>query len=457
MGLITALLNVNTIANMEQAFRAKDTTTPAMRDAVRTWVHLYFLAERTKDADPALRLPVTIVNKLYKTVFSEYTIRNQKDSDFFKAILRNLRKVQKKAMQMTLIGGEAFIKPVISPNGIDFAIVRRDNFVPFARDLYGKITSVGTMEKSTENGNYYTLLERRTVLPNGELVIDTQLYVSPTEDVLGNRVPLNTLQRYEQIAPEIRLPGVYNLGMVQVRTPMANTVDGSEDSVSVYDAAKGLVFRAYENQALLDVEFDNGKSLIIGSADMISTDTYGRKSIDDSLFVGIDDNIGDTGVTIFNPTLREGSYFAREQNLLKSVENIIGFKRGILSEVEEAERTATEITSSAGDYNLTITDFQIPWEEAVRELIATCQILAKLYNLSTETIDPEKDLIIDWGDGVLYNRDKVNQEMLAQVQAGLLAPERYLAWYYELPCDTPADREKIRADYMPKMEQLLQG
>ena len=39
--------------------------------------------------------------------------------------------------------------------------------------------------------------------------------------------------------------------------------------------------------------------------------------------------------------------------------------------------------------------------------------------------------------------------LMQQVSAGLLQPERYLGWYYELPCDTEAQRAKIRRDYMP--------
>lgn len=58
---------------------------------------------------------------------------------------------------------------------------------------------------------------------------------------------------------------------------------------------------------------------------------------------------------------------------------------------------------------------------------------------------------------MLYDRDKANQEMMAQVQAGLLAPERYLGWYYELPADTPEERAKIRAEYMPDLGQLAEG
>ena len=58
-------------------------------------------------------------------------------------------------------------------------------------------------------------------------------------------------------------------------------------------------------------------------------------------------------------------FLARKQDILRSCESLIGFKRGILSEVEAAERTATEITSSEGDYNLTIQELQAMLAERV--------------------------------------------------------------------------------------------
>ena len=42
----------------------------------------------------------------------------------------------------------------------------------------------------------------------------------------------------------------------------------------------------------------------------------------------------------------------------KAIENLLGIKRGILSDAEAVSKTATEINSSAGDYSLSIMDFQ---------------------------------------------------------------------------------------------------
>ena len=134
---------------------------------------------------------------------------------------------------------------------------------------------------------------------------------------------------------------------------------------------------------------------------------------------------------------------------------MIGLKRGLLSEVEQVEKTATEITNSAGDYSLTVVDLQRSWEDAVREALRLCGIFGKMYRIAGAHEIADDEVVISYGNGVLYDEEKVGRELLAQVQAGLLQPERYLGWYNDLPCDTEAQRAKIRRDYMPDTEKLL--
>lgn len=163
------------------------------------------------------------------------------------------------------------------------------------------------------------------------------------------------------------------------------------------------------------------------------------------------------GLTIFSPELREKSFLARKQDYLRSAENIIGLKRGLLSEVEAAERTATEVTSSAGDYNLTIIDFQQMFEAAVREAAGLCGVLGRLYHVpGAHDIAPE-DISIDWGNGVLYNEDKTWADYKDMVARGLLKPEIALGWRFGMPAETEADLAAIRQKYMPQLQQQADG
>ena len=164
----------------------------------------------------------------------------------------------------------------------------------------------------------------------------------------------------------------------------------------------------------------------------------------------------EANIAIFSPELREASFLARKTEYLRNVESLIGLKRGLLSEVEAQERTAKEITSSEGDYNLTIIDFQEMWETAVREAVRVCDILGRMYRVYTgPEIDPVKDVAISWGNGILYDEDKVWTEYKYLVSAGLLKPEIAVGWYFDMPTETPADLEKVREKYMPEIEQLL--
>jgi hypothetical protein len=223
---------------------------------------------------------------------------------------------------------------------------------------------------------------------------------------------------------------------------MLNCVDGSSDGVSVYAAAAGLIRAIDCNEAQLSGDFERGQSRIVVSRDMLT-----GEGLTDSIFVGLDEDPDRVGINIFSPQLREQSFLARKQEYLRNVESVIGLKRGLLSDANVEERTATEIAASEGEYNLTVLDFQRVWEQGVRHLLELSRGLAKLYGLGSF---PEAQLQVDWGNGVLFDEDKMWQEYRQMALDGLIAPEVALGWRFNMPAVTEADRAAIRARYMPK-------
>lgn len=453
MSLVSALFDRGKTYSFEQAFGVKDITSSAMQDAIKDWAKLYYQQEPTKDEDPCQRIPVAIVAKLTKTTFSEYDAAASKANDYVGSILDALERSRKKAMQQAMIGGQCYLKPIFGPHGLSMSVVARGCYIPLGRDERCEIVDIGTAERTVVGKTCYTLLERRTVDHRGYLTIINRLYMSDTEDRLGQEVALSSLDKYAQLVPEYTYPvPVWSLGLIPVRVPMENCVDGSPDAVSVYAPAVGLIHNINRNEALLNGEFDRGQSRVIVPETMMKRGKDGRRGLADNVFVGAPMLDGGDNITIFSPDLREASFLARKTEYLRNVESLIGLKRGILSEVEAAERTATEITSSAGDYNLTITDLQEMWEGAVREAVRVCDVLGRMYKLyAGPEIDAEKDVAISWGNGILYDEDKAGADMMAQVAAGLLKPEIYMGWYYDMPTDTPKDLEEIRAKYMPEV------
>ncbi len=439
---------------LEQAFGKADATTPRMRAAIREWNDLYYAVPRPGESADC-RLPVLIVSKLCRTVFAEYEARilpGSSMASWQQGNLKALDAIRRRAVQDALVGGECLLKPVLSGAGFDFVPVRRDCFAPLARDARGRLRTVGTMSRLAGGGRQYALLERRTAGADG-LFIETRLFEMAGE-VLGREAPLDTLPQTAGLKPNLLLPGVPGVGLAALRTPLLNCVDGSADAVSVFAPAVGLIHSLARTERQLQQEFANGASRVFASEDLLREDGTGRRSLQDDLFVGLPDDPANLGVTVFSPALREQSFLARKQDILRGCESLIGLKRGILSEVEATERTATEITSSQGDYSLTIQDFQQMWADGLREALTLCDSLGRVYGLCAgEPLDLDAALAVDWGDGVLYDRTRTWEEYRQMVTDGLLRPELALAWYFDLPHKTPQDLQAIRDRYMPAAGQ----
>ena len=442
--------------NLEEAFGKKDCTTEAMKNAIMEWFDLYYNQTATKDRDPCQRIAFTVVEKLSKTCFGEYQASSK--DEFEQKVLDALDEKKKDAMQTLMIGGEALLKPIFTPDGIAFSVIRRDNMLVFARSATGRITDIGTIEKTTQGRFFYTLMERRSVDAAGRLTIRNKLYRSDTVGTLGYPVPLGSLAQYEQLAEEYTFTvPLGGLGLVHMKIPTVNCVDGSADGVSVYAPAAGLIRNIDRNEAQINGEFERGQSKVFASADLMVRDKSGRRSFADDVFVALDEAPEDIGVTIFSPDLREQSFLNRKAEYLRNVESMLGIKRGLLSEVEAQERTAKEVTSSEGDYNLTITSLQDVWGEAVREAVRLCGILGKLYKVPGAHEVEEDAVAIDFGNGVLYDEEKTWANYLDMVARGLLKPEIAVGWRFNMPTETESDLQKIRAKYMPELKSLVDG
>lgn len=455
MSIFTALTNTY---NLEEAFGAKDCTTNEMREAIKEWFFLYYNKNATKTSDPCQRIAYTVVSKLTKTCFGEYKAESK--DEFAQKILGALDHRKRKSMQMLLVGGEAFLKPVPKKNGWTFNVVRRDNVLVFGRDGSGAPNDIGTTETTTQANKFYTLLERRTVDAEDRLTIRNKLFCSLEVGFLGQPVPLETLPQYAALKPEYTYSEpMGGLGLVHMKVPIENTEDGSEDGVAVYAAAVGLIHNIDINEAQINGEFDRGESKVFASADLMRRDKDGKRRFDDNVFVALDDSPETVGVTIFSPELRVASFHERKREYLRNVETVIGIKRGLISEVEAVERTAKEVTSSEGDYNLTITDLQEVWTTAVQEAVKLCGILGRLYkvNGAHDIAEPEKVVTIDWGNGVLFDEDKTWDDYMAMVAAGLLKPEIAIGWKFGMPTETPEDLQKIREKYMPEIQAMTEG
>lgn len=433
------------IYSYEEAFGASDKTTTAMRNALKAWISAYY-GDGESSEDTCQRIAYCIVDKVLKAVFGEYKLSVA--DPFFARVFHALDKSRREAVQTMLVNGESFLKPCPTEDGFAFTVIPRENVLVFARDEAGEPIDIGTAEKSTYGNFYYTLLERRSVDENGLLTIENKLYRSEDGSSAGNQVPLSENPRYGDLLEQYRFSEPMGLGLIRLKTPILNCVDGSRDGVAIFAAAMGLIENIDRNEYLLSQEFERGQSRVFASADLLDPDS---RSVSAGLFVGLDDDPEHTGLTVYSPTLRQTAFLERKQEYLRNVESIIGMRRGMLSDANIEDRTATDITSSAADFNLTVIDLQQVWERAVAETAALCCRLGRSYRIPGVPAEVP-DYSIDWGNGVLYDEDKTWETYRIMVENGLLKPEIALGWRFNLPTETEEDLAAIRQKLMPLTE-----
>ena len=155
MSILSVLLNSGKVYNFEQAYGAKDITTREMRNAIKEWYALYYdeKPNREMEEDPCQRIPFVLVNKLTKTVFSEYSTGQTKGetaNEFLGAVLAGLDAVKARTMQQALIGGVSWLKPIFCRDGsVSFNVISRGNVILLERDDMDRVTSIGSAERTT--------------------------------------------------------------------------------------------------------------------------------------------------------------------------------------------------------------------------------------------------------------------------------------------------------------------
>lgn len=457
--------------NLDEAFGCNDVTTPQMQVAIKEWFDLYFdRHDCCYDSSSAQRIPYNIVDGLSNAVFGEYEY-SISATDYFERAVDTIESIRVSAFQNAMIGGEALVKVTPYRDNFEYTVVPRYNYMVFNRDSDKNITDIGMVEcKHRSYGSqtyYYTLMERRHYDDNGYLVIEYRLYRSIQEIVgvsnwcPGNLVPLNTIPEYAELEDNAIINAqVDNLGLIPISTSMVNSVDGSKEPVSFYAAAVKEIKRLYEHEKRIQNEYELTEPRLIVADDVVVRDKRGKLLKLPKYIQSIDTTSQDNSFQIFNPTPHQNELEARENQLLRNIENILSLRRGRLSNVDSEDRTATEVQVTTAREALTINSLQQMWNRFIEKAVVITGQLGKFYY--QWQFDKYPEVQINWGNGVLYDEEREYTRLHDLVIEGLLKPEYLIAWLYNLPISTGSDEDaqrqaeitRIRNTFMPSITNV---
>lgn len=381
------------------------TISPKMETLIDLWARMYCADAKGQP----LQLPVLISSEFARlvTVESQITITGSVRADWLQTqitpFLNNLRAYVEYACAL----GGAVFKPYVSGDGILIDMVQEDCFSPTAFDSSKRMTGAIFTEQILRKGKIYTRAESHEFV-QGKETVQNLAFSSSTNTSLGTQVTLSIVPEWAELAPDIEISGIDRPLFAYFRIPLANNKDRSSPlGVSVFANAAGSIQDANEQYGWLRWEYDGGQLAIDVAAQALRPRADGTVGLDKRGQRLYRRSI-ETGATsgdfyhAFAPALRDASYQAGLDNLLKKIEFQCHLAFGTFSDPASVEKTATEFKISKQRSYTAVRDIQKSLETAISDLVYAMDRLATLYHLAPEG---DYELSCQWHDSVLQDEE----------------------------------------------------
>lgn len=158
---------------------------------------------------------------------------------------------------------------------------------------------------------------------------------------------------------------------------------------------------------------------------------------------------------VFDPAIRESSFYTRLQELYARLEKEVGTSKGILTELETSEATATAIRKALYDTFTIVDDARISFERAMKDLVDGINVLCNYYSLTPEG---EFEISYEWGYDLLQDAQQDFNQMIQGINQGVISKLELRQWLKpnEDIEESKKAIEEIEAQE-PKVEDLIGG
>lgn len=459
--------------------------TDKQQAAIENWYRVAIIGDAcNRDPDTkALGLPAAICTELARltTLELEVNIQGSPRADWLN---RKMQKVisprRRRILAVALALGSGAWKPYQAGDDIGVSFVSADSIYPISTNVDGELTEAVFINRIQDSDYVYNRLEWMHVLTGPEdyhekerdfleahdvaaaagypcVQVINLAYVSNSRDTLGQAVKLEARPEWQDVEPIAYLPGLTRIPCGYFVTPIVNTVDpSSEMGAAIFAPGIPEIIDADVQFTRLDWEYEGGELGVdvdeqylkpLGESGQPLTDQeslrrFGvpAKALDKALpqhsqriYRGLNINTGiadgGTFYQVFAPSLRDSNYLSGLNQYLRHVETKCGLSFGVLSQVAEVEKTATEIISSRQKLYTTVSDIQAALEDALRGLIAALDFWAdQLDSVPAATAEPE--ITFKWDDSIIIDRQTEMAQWQAELQLGLRSKAEYRQHFY---------------------------
>ena len=355
------------------------------------------------------------------------------NKQYKRKVLKDLRRY----VEYGCAKGGLILKPYVTQQGIEVQFVQADCFFPLSFDSSGRIVQCVFTEQFRKGQKVYTRLETHA-LKGSQIHITNRAFIATNDYSLGSEVPVGSIDRWTELAPDVTLEGADRLLFGYFKMPLANAEDSDSPlGVSVYSRSVDLIQEADRRYSNICWEYE-GTQLAVHLATSLlkydkENDRFEYPGGKERLYRNVEYNTGATDkpfIDTFSPEIRDTALFNGFNNQLKLIEFNCCLAYGTLSDPQNIDKTATEIKTSKQRSYTMVSDTQMALQAALEDSVYAMNFWAVLYGLVPD--GDAYEVSFDWDDSVIVDAEEERQQDRNDVAMGVMRLEEYRAkWYGE--------------------------
>lgn len=351
-------------------------------------------------------------NKLANYTVSDCSIDvsgDDKRSELLNEVMKRLVKKLKKFVSRELGTGGALVIPFVTRNKIYFNIISQNRLSINKRVGEDIIDCTILAEKIIRDDKRYYRWADYTLENNN-------LYIKYRATMDDTPIDLHSIPEWENIE-DISISNVTKMLFMYVKSPVDSREENEDYGVPITYGAEKQIKKIEHTLEQIEREYDL-KEVFVGA--------------DESMFKG--DNAlplnglykkirsGETEFwEVFDPAFRDTPLFNKLMNQCAMLEKIIGTSKGIVTERESGNATATEIKSSLKDTFDLVDDIRSGLNDGLQDFLYACDVLINYYNLAPQG---KYELKTDWDYSLIEDSQSAwNQLMQAESRGAVKKAE----------------------------------
>lgn len=320
-------------------------------------------------------------------------------------VLKRLKKQLKKAVSRDLGTGGVLVIPYVARNKIYFNILSQNRFIINKRIGEDIIDCTVMAEHIVKDDEHYYRWADYT-LQDGNLYIR---YHATNEDT---KIDMKSIVEWANIE-DMAISNVEKMPFMYIKSPADNRHENSDYGVPITFGCKKQINKIMHTLEQIEREFDLKEVFVGADVTMFNGDNALPTN---GLYKKV--NAGDDEFwEVFDPAFRDEPLFNKLMNQCAMLEKQVGTSKGILTDVETSNATATEIKKMLKDTFDLVDDIRDSLEDGINDFISACDVLANYYNLTPQG---EYEVTYDWSYDLLEDPASTFSQLIQGVNQGVI-------------------------------------